>query len=82
VSLINGNVLDEDHRNKYGLVALRQESPSRTAHEAWDQGFSLTLEDLALKLLNEAPHSNAVSITIKINCSIRIVRRDLKKLAK
>jgi hypothetical protein len=58
---------DEDIRNKYGLVALRQVRLSRTAHEAWDQGISLTQEDLAFKLLN---------------CSIRTVRRDLKELAK
>ncbi len=58
---------DEDIRNKYGLVPLRQVRLSRIAHEAWDQGISLTQEDLAFKLLN---------------CSIRTVRRDIKELTK
>jgi hypothetical protein len=58
---------DEDIRNKYGLAALRQTRLSRITHEAWDQGLSLTQEDLAFKLLN---------------CSIRTIRRDFKELAK
>jgi len=52
---------DEDIRSKYGLAAVRQARISRIAHEALDQGVSLTQEDLAFKHLN---------------CSIRTVRRD------
>ncbi|MBC2698311.1 MAG: DUF1670 domain-containing protein [ANME-2 cluster archaeon] len=55
---------DDDIRNKYGLVSLRQVRLSRIVHEALDQGISLTQEDLAFKLLN---------------CSIRTVRRDINE---
>ena len=43
---------DEEIRSKYGLAALRQARLARVAHEAWDQGVSLTQEDIAAKLLN------------------------------
>lgn len=58
---------DEEIRSKYGLAALRQARLARVAHEAWDQGVSLTQEDIAAKLLN---------------CGVRTVRRDIKALAK
>lgn len=58
---------DEEIRGNYGLAALRQARLSRITHEAWDQGVSLTQEDLAFKLLN---------------CGVRTVRRDIKALAK
>jgi hypothetical protein len=58
---------DEEIRGNYGLAALRQARLSRITHEAWDQGVSLTQEDLAFKLLN---------------CCVRTVRRDIKALAK
>ena len=58
---------DEEIRSKYGLAALRQARLARIAHEAWDQGVSLTQEDIAAKLLN---------------CGVRTVRRDIKALAK
>ena len=37
---------DEDIRNKYGLVSLRQVRLSIIVHEAWDQGISLIQETL------------------------------------
>ncbi len=58
---------DEEVRENYGLAALRQARLARITHEAWDQGVSLTQEDLAFKLLN---------------CGVRTVRRDIKALAK
>ena len=58
---------DEEIRSKYGLAALRQARLARVTHEAWDQGVTLTQEDVASKLLN---------------CSVRTVRRDIKALAK
>ena len=58
---------DEEIRSKYGLAALRQARLARVVHEAWDQGVSLTQEDIAAKLLN---------------CGVRTVRRDIKALAK
>lgn len=58
---------DEEIRANYGLAALRQARLSRITHEAWDQGVSLTQEDIAFKLLN---------------CGVRTVRRDIKALAK
>ncbi|MHC1567972.1 MAG: DUF1670 domain-containing protein, partial [Candidatus Syntropharchaeia archaeon] len=36
-------------RSKYGLAALRQARLARVTHEAWDQGVSLTQEDIAAK---------------------------------
>ncbi len=58
---------DEEIREKYGIAALRQARLARITHEAWDQGVSLTQEDIAFKLLN---------------CGVRTVRRDVKALAK
>jgi hypothetical protein len=58
---------DEEIRANYGLAALRQARLARITHEAWDQGVSLTQEDIAFKLLN---------------CGVRTVRRDIKALAK
>jgi len=58
---------DEEIRSKYGLAALRQVRIARVTHEAWDQGATLTQEDVASKLLN---------------CGVRTVRRDIKALAK
>ena len=58
---------DEEIRSKYGLATLRQARLARVTHEAWDQGVTLTQEDVASKLLN---------------CSVRTVRRDIKALAK
>ena len=58
---------DEEIRSKYGLAALRQARLARVTHEAWDQGVTLTQEDVASKLLN---------------WSVRTVRRDIKALAK
>lgn len=57
---------DEEIRRKYGLAALRQARLARITHEAWDQGVTLTQEDIAFRHLN---------------CGVRTVRRDLKALA-